>query len=42
MLKDSHSIMGVGFAQKMGCAEWCWTSGNQAEQDGAVFVAMYG
>jgi len=42
MLKDSHRIMGVGFAQKTGCREWCWTSGNQAEQDGAVFVAMYG
>jgi hypothetical protein len=42
MLKDSHRIMGVGMAQKRGCAKFCWTSGNQAEKDGAVVVAMYG
>ena len=42
MLKDSHRVMGVGLAQKRGCAKFCRTSGNQAEQDGAVVVAMYG
>jgi len=42
MLKDSHRVMGVGLAQKRGCAKFCWASHNQAEQDAAVVVAMYG
>jgi len=36
MLKDSHRVMGVGFAQKSGCDVFC------GERDAAVIVAMYG
>merc|ERR1711973_153298 len=41
MLGD-HEIMGVGFAEKRGCIKFCWTSGNQDEQEATVTVAMYG
>jgi len=41
MLGD-HKVMGVGLGQKKGCEKFCWTSGNQADQEGSVIVAMYG
>ena len=41
MLGD-HKVMGVGLGQRKGCAKFCWTSGDQADQEGSVIVAMYG
>jgi len=37
-----HRVMGVGLGQRKGCAKFCSTSGNQADQEGSVIVAMYG
>jgi len=41
MLGD-YTMIGVGLGQRRGCSAHCWTSGNQALQDAAVVVAMYG